>query len=477
MLGNSHNQTSNNPHRRAEELFSFLNKEKFLKRKCAQNFHGRLIWHEGEADFKSLDAEVNKIFPERVEYLPQKYLERICSNIADDEFRATLNEVIFRYVKPEQRFDQSSLDGLIKYLTQQVDINLQSSKSDLHQVNERVVSIEKKLVPDYVKEIEERIRLKKEELAAHQKAVPTEIPKPLDESEDSNAVEAKEIENLAQEIDVCTKKIEQLQNEQTEIAKFVEELHQFKQAIEREAGRLTNLELQYQIVLESAGLAFKDIVKLRLDYSELEVLVNQKDRRLKEIEISLTTQEQIAEKFGEGVEAQAARVQAESKSIDCKRANLEIKKVQLVERMAKPEREYQEYLKELSSWEVRKKEIFGDELCPVVDSLKGLERELELINTTYPNDLEYAKSNQIRVSKEIFRKKRSLTQFYDEIKQSIDAEITKFRENLGDYSLSIEAGLRFDSSFIDNFLEYINQNVRGSFLWIGRRKSHDSGVL
>ena len=463
LLGNSYNQKSNNSQRRAEEFFSFLNKEKFLKRKCAQNFHGQLIWHEGETEFKSLDAEVDKHFPERVEYLPQKFLERICSNIADDEFRETLNEVIFRYVKPEQRFDQSSLDDLIKYLTQQVDINLQSSKSDLRQVNERVVSIEKKLVPDYLKEIEEKIRLKKEELAAHQNAVPIEIPKPLGESEDSIADEAKEIEKLAQKINACNTEIEQLQNEQTEITKLVEDLHQFEQAIERAAGSLTNLEMQYKNVLESAGLEFDDIVELRLDYSRLEELFDHKKMRLKKIENLLITQEQIAEMFGEEPEFQMVRKQAEFASIVCQKASLQIERTQLVERLEKPEREYQAYLVELDVWKNRKKEICGDEQNQASDSLKGLEKELENINSTYPSELEIAKAEQIRASKEIFQMKRSLTQFYDKIKQSIDSEITNFRSDLGDYTIAIEAGLRIDPSFIDKFLQFINQSARGSF--------------
>ena len=463
LLGNSHNQTSNNPQHKEEELFSFLNKEKFRKRKCAQNFRGQLIWYQGEADCKSLYAEVAKNLPEKVEYLPQKYLERICSNIADDDFRTTLNEVIFRYVKPEQRFDKNSLDDLIKYRAQQVDKDIQNRKSDLHQENERVVALEKKLVPDYLKEIKEKIRLKQEELDAHLKAVPVEKPQPPDESKDSNAVETQEINRLTQEIVTFSEKIEQIQNEQTEVVKLSEELRQVKKAIKREAGKLTDLESQYQKVLEFAGLAFKDIVNLRLDYSSLDELVNQKGERLEEIEYLLITKEQITEKLGEGIEVQVARAQAESTSIVCQKASLQIERTKLVERLQKPGREYQTYLAELDLWTNRKKEICGDEQNSATDSLKGLEIELEKINTTYPNDLEFAKAEQTRVSKEIFQMKRSLTHFYDKIKQSIDSEITKFRNDLGDYAIVIEAGLRIDPSFNDKFLQFINQNARGSF--------------
>ncbi len=102
LLGNSHNQTSKGLSApRVRGAISFLNKEKFLKGGCAKHFQGVLNWYEGEPNQKLLDAQVATHLPEKVEYLPQKYLERICANIADDEFRATLNEVIFRYVKPQ----------------------------------------------------------------------------------------------------------------------------------------------------------------------------------------------------------------------------------------------------------------------------------------------------------------------------------------------------------------------------------------
>ena len=67
------------------------------------------------------------------------------------------------------------------------------------------------------------------------------------------------------------------------------------------------------------------------------------------------------------------------------------------------------------------------------------------------------------MSKQLFQKKRRLTGFYDDIKNSIDAEIAKCRDDLGGYSIAIETGLRFDSTFVDTFLKFINQSKKGSF--------------
>ena len=461
LLGNSHNQTSEGSRRNPDELFSFLNSEKFLKRGCAKNFLGTLVWYDGEPDRKSLDDKIARNLPEKVEYLPQKYLERICANIADDEFRSTLNEVIFRYVKDAQRYGQNSLDDLIVYLTQQADEDMVNTKRDLHLANEMVVSLEKKLVEDYQNEINEKIRLKRQELTSHESARPPEKPKPADE--DSTATEAVEIERLTQEIAECYETISQLGDEQREVNRVAQELRQVRQAIEREAGRLTYLKSQYGFTLESAGLSFDDIVKLEIDYSKLDALVTDKDQRSKEIDDLLAAPEDIAERFRDKEDVEIAIEAAIATSIVCKKTSLEDKKTQLVERQAKPAREYQEYLTQLAFWTSQEKEIRGDEQNPAVDSLRGLEKELENIRTNYPTKLQDARTEQMRISKEVFQKKKNLTHFYDAIKQSIDAEIAKCRDDLGDYSISIEAGLRFDPGFIYKFLGYINQGKKGSF--------------
>ena len=470
LLGNSHNQTTEGSGRSPDELFSFLNSEKFLKRGCAKNFSGTLFWHDGAPDRKSLDDKIARNLPEKVEYLPQKYLERICANIADDEFRATLNEVIFRYVKDAQRYGQTNLDDLITYMTHQANEDIVNAKRDLHLANETVVSFDKKLVMDYEYEIKEKIRLKKEELVSHESVRPPEKPKPSEEA--STATEAAEIERLSQEIAECSETIRQLSDEQEGVNRIAQELRQVRQAIEREARSLNDLKSQYGLTLESVGLSFDDIVKLEINYSKLDALISDKDQRYREIDDLLVTWEDIAERFSDKEDVDTAIEAARATSIVCKMASLEEKKAQLIERQAKPAREYQEYRAQLAIWTSREKEIRGDEQNPAVDSLRGLIKELENIRTYYPTKRQEACAEQIRLSKEVFQKKKNLIRFYDAIKQSIDAEIAKCRDDLGDYSITIEAGLRCEASFIDSFLEHINHGKKGSFYGIeeGRAK-------
>jgi ABC-type lipoprotein export system ATPase subunit len=465
LLGNSHNQTSKGMSGgNAEELFSFLNKDKFLKGGCAGHFQGVLRWYEGEPDRKLLDAKVEPHLQQRVEYLPQKYLERICANIADDEFRATLNEVIFRYVKPQDQFGNTNLDDLIKYRTQQTQEEIAQKKQELHQANAKVVSVERKLTEDYRKEVEEKIRLKKEELEAHATTRPPVKQNPV-ATAGTVSTETAQIEQFAQSIVGLDNQIAQLEAEQVEVSRSAEELRQVRQAIERQVAALTGLEAKYQIALNTAGLTFDQIIKLTVDYSILDRVVSTKEQRRREIEALLRTEDQIAAKIGGVDEAttNSTRVAMMAGSLVCQKATLETQKAELVERLGKPAREYQEYLNDLKLWMDREKELRGDDQNPAADTLKGLEKELEKVNTVYPEVLRSARADQGRISKEVFSKKRSITQFYNTVKQSIDSEIAKCRDHLGEYDISIEAGMRFKPVFFDEFLKFINQGIAGSF--------------
>lgn len=440
LLGNSHNQMSKGlSGAKSDELFSFLNKEKFLKGGCAKHFLGVLNWHEGEPDRKQLDAQVATHLPEKVEYLPQKYLERICANIADDEFRATLNEVIFRYVKPQDQHGRKNLDDLIQYRTQQAQESIAQKKQELHQANADVVAVEKKLTEDYRKELEERIRLKSEDLDAHARAKPDEKQNP-DTGAGTASTESAQVEQLTQSVSALADQIAQLEAEQVTVSASAEKLTQVRQAIDREAATLLGLEAKYRDTLDTAGLSFGEIVKLTLDYTALDGVIDQKGQRLRQIETLLLTGNDIAAIDGaDKSAAQAARDAATEASLVCQKAVLEAQKAEIVVRLGNPAREYQQYLSELRLWTDREKELRGENQNPGAETLKGLEKELGNVTALYPERLRAAYAERERISKEVFSKKRALTEFYNAVKHSIDSEIAKCRAHLGEYDISIEA--------------------------------------
>ncbi len=455
LLGNSHNQRIAE---RPEELFSFLNKQKFRKGNCADNFFGELHWHDGVPVRKKLSADASDSLPERVEYLPQKYLERICADIADDDFRSTLNEVIFGYVKQGDQYGKKTFDELIQYLTEQVNEDIAIRRLDLHQANEKVVSIERKLTANYRDEVEGKLAIRKQDLKSHRNVIPP-AKNPPDPSTQTASPEAATIEQIAAEIETLKQDESKTRNEQVGTKRSLEDLKRIRQDIERATTAVAALKRTHEAALKEAGLSFDKIVTLAVDYTDLDQLISEKDRRAKKIDTLLATAEDIEGEM-ESPQDRAARVAA---SIVCKRVALEQQKTDLIDRLAAPRREYQAYVDAMAIWSAQESALLGDPNNPAPESVRGLERELENMETLYPQELATAKAERDAVAVDIFQKMCGLTEFYESVKRSIDAEIARHKADLNDYNISVEAGLRFEPSFYDKFFEFTSQGVKGSF--------------
>ena len=457
LLGNSHNQKYQREGR-TEELFSFLNKDKFLRGGCASHFVSELHWCGGPSDKADLDRETDTSVPENLEYLPQKYLEKICANIEDDEFRHKLNEVIFEYVSDDKQYGATTLEDLITYLTKQTSADIDLAKGRLHETNLRAVSIERKLVPDYSREIEQKLKLKQADIDAHDAAKPPAVPQPAKGGEDAikSAADIKAIDDELQELN---KRISEAQAEATTVSRVEEDLRQARQTIERQANALTVLKTMYNKLLEGEGISFEELVQLNVSYTKLDDAIRAKELRRRELAELLRGAAQIAA-LGLGADAAEA---AQEKSLFCQRTELENKRKEITDKLDKPDRDYQAYLIAEAQWQARKKSLEGETKAPAPDTLNWFKHELEAIAQTFPNELKQVRDERIAASQEILSKKKSLIGFYDAVKRSIDDEIRIYGTDLRAYNISIEASLKFDPIFYENFFRNINQQVKGSF--------------
>jgi predicted ATPase len=457
LLGNSHNQRYEREGKR-EELFSFLNREKFLKANCASYFSAQLNWYAGDPNEATLDQTTDTSVPESVEYLPQKYLEKICANIEDDEFRHKLNEVIFEYVKQSDRYGQTSLDELIQYRALQASADIEDAKEILHGANDAVLSLEKKLAPEYLREIQEKLRLKKADLDAHTKDPPTAVPPPPQGGGDAT-LGAAQIREIDKKLEEVQKRIRDSRAEQPTLTRSLEDLRQARQAIERQVNALTGLKVRLGPLLAGEGLQFEDLVSVKTSFERFDSIMAAKDSRLDELAGLLRTGDEI-EALELPIEEDAA---AKNTSLVCLESGLRLAKQEITEKLGRPARDYQAYLSALAEWDSRKKELEGDPNDPAQGTLNWIKQELHYINNALPQELKTAKEDRAAASKAVYAKKKSLVTFYEEVKRSIDQEIGRYGTDLREYNISIEAGLKLEQTFYDDFFRFINQQVKGSF--------------
>jgi hypothetical protein len=107
----------------SEEEYGFLRAKRFRAKDAvgkvdrSGEFEPRVRWSNGEeSPFRSLSTVVSKGEVERVKYLPQGYLERICNERDEKsftDFEQELDRVIFSHVPHSDRLGRSTLAALI----------------------------------------------------------------------------------------------------------------------------------------------------------------------------------------------------------------------------------------------------------------------------------------------------------------------------------------------------------------------------
>ena len=456
LVGNSHHQhVQEEEGRRPEELFSFLNAKKFLKGGLAAAFEGRITWADDEDLSRALDASVNLESPERVEYLPQKYLERLCGDLSDDEFRATLNAVIFRYIPAKDRYDQPDLASLIEYRTRQAAEDIQKARDELAERAAVVVDLEKRLTPQAAEELTERLLLRVEELAAHDSVRPAEVPQPTEADADPQAT--RELESIRAQVAALDVEIETLRAEQASATRRAEDVRQLRHTIQRSVASVLELEARFDQLFPGEGLSFQEVVSVRVDYSALDEEVNRLTVRL----------DDIASKIAEPDEADApedtSAEPVESPSLVIQRSALVVRQQEVTARLAKPAREYATYRAQLKEWTTLRVGLAGTEDAPAEGTKAWLDRELARQADEYPAALAEARESLSEKAAEIFALQVRLADFYEEIKSAIDVEIARCRDELGEFAISVDVGLHLDDGFSAAFFEQINQRAMGTF--------------
>jgi len=457
LLGNSHNQKYERDGKK-EELFSFLNKDKFLKGNCASNFAAELHWYAGPKDEAHLNDDTDTTVPERVEYLPQKYLEKICANIEDDEFRHKLNEVIFEYIEEPDRYGQTTLDGMIAYLTQQTAADIEQAKIAVHHANVTVFALERRLTSDHRKDMEDKLRLKEADLNAHDQARPIEVTPPADGGEDV-ARQTQEIKNIDAEIQKVQETIGNHKAEAVLVSRVTEDLKQARQAIKREEAAIAALRKQYSALLATEGITLDEVMSVGFSYKGLDDVIKKREQRQEQLGELLRSEVEIA---ALGLSEQAS-AEAMARSLLIQQRSLDRKRKEITDSLDKPNRDYQAYVSALSRWQSQRLAIEGDPSNPALDTCNWLRQELTAIGTTVPTELAIAKEQRAAAGKRVFAKKKSIVSFYENVKKSIDKEIGSYGTDLREYHISIEASLKLEQLLQEQFFASVSQQAKGSF--------------
>lgn len=437
--------------------FSFLKEDRFLKNGLAENFEAELIWESGEVIKKSLNEETDRNSPERVRYLPQNYFEKLTNNLETYDFEKTLEKVVFSYIPEDQRLGQSSFSELIEYKKQVSDKEINKLRDKINDLNKKIIELESKSHPDYKKQIEEKLKLKRKELEEHEKTKPKEVPDPSKDVNISEDLKKKQEEllKLNDKLNELKKQKDDKQIELNETTKALQELIIIQNEINDFRVQLEEYCNQNSDKFKKYGLDITQILIFKIDDTPIKQKrqeIENKIRNLKSILLTIDEINKLPENERQNAEQNSLVVQLREKEKEIKT---------IASQLSEPQKNYQKYLEDLKKWEDKKSEIEGNENTP--DTIKWYEKEIKYLENQAITDLQSYREERLKLSIQIFNKKKDILSIYDSFKNSVDENIKKFKDILDDYEINIDSSIKIRSDFYNEFLWFINQRVRGSF--------------
>ena len=429
--------------------FSFLIKDRFCERngRLAKDFEVMLRWLDGSTSSKSLNEKPDPNDVERVKYIPQTYLEKVCTETAPgqgSEFQTELRKVIFSHVTEADRLGKLTLDDLIAYKTEELREQLASHRQEIARLNSEVIRLEARATPEYSSQLEAQRALKAKELEAHiaSRAPVVEQPNSLEpaQQEASQVIALELTKERASVADLDAQILGQRARQKT----IAEHLAVTKKL----DGRIANFEADYARLVQdtladfkTVSLAIEDLVTVKVDRSPLAALRDRLAADKTAVDASLLEDQES------GLPLQAAACRTRIKALQ--------------DRLDAPNRRYQEYLEAIKTWEQKKQAIEG--AADRADTLRYYGAQLAYVKATLPGEIVALHEQRVGVARAIHLDIASIRDVYTELFASV--------QKLIEDSVIIREGfkLTFESSIIDHtfqrdfFEKYINQGVAGSF--------------
>lgn len=429
--------------------FSFLVKNRFCERsgKLAKQFELRALWADGTETTLRLNAKPDPNGVERVRYIPQTYLEKVCTETEpgqQSEFQAELRKVIFSHISEADRLGKHTLDELIEYKTEELKGQIANARREISRVNTDLVRLEDKSTPDYRARVEALLAEKQQELKAHKDIAPTKVEQPSEVGAEQKAAFDAIALKLGEER-ATLNRIDSETTEKRELQKTLAEKIALAGKIE---GKIDTFGSEYARLgretsddLQRLGLELGKLVTVTIDKSML-VAARKK----------LTEEKTAVDAVLDGGALDSLLLQ--------KTACLE-RITALQGQLDAPNKRFQEYNEALRAWNEKAALIEGSP--EKGDTLKGYEAQLAYLQTGLPADIDKLRLQRREIAKGIHKSIAAIRDVYKAMFAAVQELISS--------SVVIKEGfkLTFESSIIvrnlagELFDKYISANVGGSF--------------
>lgn len=430
-----------------DDNFSFLTKDKFLKKSLWKEFEGNIFWWDWNNVIKNLFDTIDPTKVEKVKYLPQCYFENICNDIEKKKFENELNSVIFNNLDISSKLWKSTFEELITFQSDQIGASIVWIKEEIKKINEQIIELEQKATPEYKKWVENHLQEKNNELKNLKK--PNRVNQPSKTIANKNIRISKKIEKITKDLQDINEKIERknieksrLELQKLEIDKFIYHYNEEKKVIEdintkaKALGEIHNINLYPLIVTHE-----EKISKLQKAKDKINI-------KIKAMNIVLNKNYNIWEN--------------DNTNLFYKQSILIEELNKLKNNLDKQEKEWQDYQENYRKWEQTQKEIIGDK--DISNTILWYREILKFLNNDINKEIKQKREERLDKVLEIYKKKKEIISIYKNLSMPIEKIIKDYENYFNEYNYNISVEVWFKlQNFKDTFLEFIDKSRIGEF--------------
>ncbi|QJX46310.1 AAA family ATPase [Hymenobacter taeanensis] len=422
------------------DKYSFLKTGRFKKNEKANNFEAKINWHSSENQTRNLGTAPDAHSSERVKYIPQQFLEKLC-NENEDDFLAELKKVIFSHIPKDERLNSESIDELLSNKSEVINQDIERHKLRVKQLNKEIITLEQKNTSEYRLHIQGLLDLKNQELIAHEKQKPEVVVDPTLTKDDVVAeAKALQIATISKDIALLEEKRNNKLEEKSKNNIILENLYKILQEVKAFQGLYLDHKNAYSKLLDSTDIEFHEVISIKVDTEYVEYTIN-----------TLTLANEALDTY--------LNPQVDT-SIEIQIQNLNKNKIELEKSLDEPSKLYQKYLSDDLAWNKKLATIQGSK--DEEESIIYYEEILNYLNNQLKKDIEDKREDRLRATSEIFKKKISLTRVYSELYKAVSSFIETYKDILSDYPISLDVSLK-ERSISSRFFEYVTHGFKGSF--------------
>lgn len=426
---------------RKSQSFSFLCKEKFRddNQKKAKNFEAIVIWRDNKTTGPcNLSDNPDKSNSELVNYLPQRYIENLCSEEkSTEEFKNELEEVIYSYIPEEERFEKRSLKELIDYNVLELNKLIEQKKENIKSITKEITKLEEKNSENYKTEIQNEKKEKERELESLNKSKPEEVAEPKANDKDDDKKEKINAKN--KEVIELDEKIKKARNSLAQKNEDKKSISDIFLEIEDLENKYNNFVSETKKVFDKFDIKAEEVISITINKNKINLIQDKLKMEIEDLKRKIDKDD--------------------NQSLEIKKEKLLNEIKELSEKLDEPNIKYQKYLEALQKWEKNKKGIIGD--SKATNTLEYFKNEIEKIKNI-PKKIKEKEEKRYKYVEEIYELKKKILEIYKELYKPLKDVCEKNKKVKKEISLDFKVNLSI-KDFSKKFFSIVGHNKVGSF--------------